>query len=99
MIKHLVLFAFKPEVEESTQKQILNELQELPARYPQMRNWSIGENFSNRLSTVTMTHAFAIDFDSERDLLAYLKSDGHENFVKERWRPYIERQTIVSYAY
>ncbi|WP_456698502.1 Dabb family protein [Aeromicrobium sp. P5_D10] len=99
MIKHMVLFAFNEDVDGEQQQAILDELNELPSRYPAMQNWSCGQNISNRNTTLKMTHAFVVEFAQEQDLLDYLHSDGHEEFVTNRWRQVILHQVIVSYEY
>ncbi len=99
MIKHMVLFAFRDDVTAEDRQSILDELDTLPSQYPAMRNWTCGENISNRSTTLKMTHAFVVEFDGQDDLLDYVTSQGHENFVTHRWRPVIEHQVIVSYEY
>lgn len=99
MIKHMVLFAFNDDVDDAQQQAILDELNQLPARYPAMQSWSCGQNISNRNTTLKMTHAFVVEFAQEHDLLDYLHSDGHEEFVANRWRQVVKHQVIVSYEY
>jgi hypothetical protein len=97
MIRHILLFRFRDGVPEQTVTAVLAELSSFPDRYPAMRNWACGRNVSTRDSS--MTHGFVVEFDTEQDLLDYLGSASHEEFVRERWRPVIERQAIVSFHY
>ncbi|WP_433215882.1 Dabb family protein [Microtetraspora malaysiensis] len=97
MIRHTLVFRFRDDVLEETVAAVLAELDTFPAKYPTMRNWASGRNISTR--DTTMTHGFVVEFDTERDLLDYLGSDSHEEFVRERWRPVIDRQAIVTFAY
>lgn len=97
MIRHTLMFAFKDEVTEFDREAVLAELATFPTVYPQMRNWSLGENLSSR--DRRFTHGMAVDFDDEQALLAYLNSDSHEAFVREKWRPVIADQAIVAYEY
>ena len=97
MIRHTLLFRFADDVAEIKREEVLAELRTFPSIYPQMRNWSLGENTSTRDDK--LTHGMSIDFESEDDLLGYLRSDSHEAFVRERWRPIIGDQVIVSYEY
>lgn len=99
MIKHMVLFAFREDVEPDARQAILDELDTLPSQYPAMQSWTCGANISNRNTTLKMTHAFVVEFAGEDGLLDYLNSEGHESFVTNRWRPVIEHQVIVSYEY
>ena len=97
MIKHLLMFRFKSGATESERDSVIAELNSWPARYPKMRNWSLGINISER--DQTFTHAFCVEFENEGDLKAYLASEHHEAFVHTRWRPLIESRAIASYAY
>ncbi|MFI7025620.1 Dabb family protein [Micromonospora sp. NPDC049900] len=94
MIRHTVLFRFRPDVPPETVTAVLAELETFPTRYPAMRNWVSGPNVSSRDDS--MSHGFAVDFDTEQDLLDYLGSPSHEEFVRTRWRPVILRQAIAS---
>lgn len=94
MIRHVVAFAFKPDVPAETKDAILAELETFPNRYPQMRSFVSGANISQR--DTRMSHVFTIEFDDEDDLKSYLNSTSHETFVRERWRPVIAQQTIVT---
>ncbi|WP_432974091.1 Dabb family protein [Dactylosporangium sp. CA-233914] len=95
MIKHVLLFKFRDDLPAGTAEDVLAELETFPSRYPAMRNWSSGPNISTRDGS--MTHGFVVEFPAEQDLLDYLHSESHERFVRERWRPVIERQVIVSF--
>lgn len=97
MIRHTLSFRFADSVDAATRAAVLAELAEFPARYPAMRNWSLGENISTR--DATFTHTMAMDFASQQELQAYLTSDSHESFVRARWRPVIAQQAITSYEY
>jgi len=95
MIRHFVAFSFADDVPEIERQAILDELDRFPSHYPAMRRWASGPNISKR--DPTFTHAFSIEFDQEADLVAYLDSPRHEEFVRERFRPSIARRVIVSF--
>ncbi|MGH8862779.1 MAG: VOC family protein [Jatrophihabitantaceae bacterium] len=97
MIRHTLSFRFKDDVDPAGRETLLAELGTFPDRYPSIQNWSLGENFSTR--DTTFTHTMAMDFANRDELLAYLGSDSHEAFVRERWRPAIDKQAITSYEY
>ncbi|MEU1752966.1 MULTISPECIES: Dabb family protein [Micromonospora] len=94
MITHILVFRFRDDLPPGAAESVLAELETFPSRYPAMRNWRSGVNVSTR--DTSMTHGFVVEFPTEQDLLDYLHSDSHERFVRERWRPVIERQAIVS---
>ncbi|NKZ03236.1 Dabb family protein [Actinomadura latina] len=95
MINHTVVFRFRPDAPAEAVEAVLAELRAFPGRYPQMRDFALGPNVSTRDST--FTHAFSVRFETAADLHAYLQSDSHERFVRERWRPVVEQHHIVSY--
>lgn len=97
MIRHTLAFRFKPEVGEQDIEALLAELRGFPGLHPQMRSFTLGRNVSTR--DRTFTHAFSAAFDSESALQDYLTSPEHETFVRERWRPVIDQQAIVSYEH
>ena len=96
MIKHIVAFRFKENVQEDVVKELLAEQNDFPNRFPGMKNWTMGRNISKRDDT--FTHAFVVEFDSEKDLVEYLNSEEHERWVREKFRPVIEKRAIVSYV-
>ncbi|WP_249224889.1 Dabb family protein [Nocardioides alcanivorans] len=97
MIRHTVLFRFAETVSVEQRSAVLSELETFPGRYPGMLNWSMGENLSTR--DATYSHGMSMDFATDEELLAYLHSESHEQFVRERWRPVIDHHVIVSYPY
>ncbi|MER7003772.1 Dabb family protein [Dactylosporangium sp. NPDC000555] len=97
MIRHTLSFRFKDEVPAEVRESVLATLATFPDRYPAMRNWSMGQNISTR--DTTFTHAMSVEFATNDDLLGYLRSDSHESFVRETWRPVIAQQAITAYEY
>jgi catechol 2,3-dioxygenase-like lactoylglutathione lyase family enzyme len=97
MIRHTVVFRFRPEVDPATVEDVLARLRTFPAHFPAMRRFSAGPNVSDRDDR--FTHAFSVEFDTRAALSAYLTSDLHETFVAEVWRPVIAERAIVSYEY
>lgn len=95
MIRHLVAFSFRDDVTEADRVALLGELASLPRRFPAMQRFALGANISRRDDT--FAHAFSVEFDQEEDLVAYLDSQEHEDFVRLRFRPLIERRAIVSF--
>jgi sugar-phosphatase len=96
MIRHVVAFRFHDDVSDADRQRVLEELDQFPSRYHSMRRWALGPNISKRDST--FTHAFSIEFDSEEELVSYLSSETHEQFVRDRFRPAVAARAIVSFA-
>jgi hypothetical protein len=60
-----------------------------------MRNFHLGRNESTRDDR--FTHGFTVQFDKAELLHAYLSSERHEAFVRERFKPIIAERAIVSF--
>jgi 2,3-dihydroxy-p-cumate/2,3-dihydroxybenzoate 3,4-dioxygenase len=97
MIRHLVTFTVAEHVPETEREQLLSEIQQLPRRFSSMRNWSMGTNISKR--DQTFEYAFVVDFASEEELVAYLDSEHHQTFVRDRFRPNVSQRAIVSFEF
>ena len=95
MIRHMVLFRFKPDTPAATRDSVLDQLHELPAHFPTMRRFGLGENISKRDDR--FTHVMTIEFEERQQLDAYLDSPRHESFVLTHFRPHIEERVIASY--
>jgi 2,3-dihydroxy-p-cumate/2,3-dihydroxybenzoate 3,4-dioxygenase len=95
MIHHIVAFRFEDHVTTEAKTQLLGELAELPNRFPSMKRFAIGQNRSERDDR--FTHAFSTEFNDLDTLNAYLTSDEHEAFVRDRFRPSIADRAIVSF--
>ena len=94
MIRHTLSFRFADGVDDAQRELVLDTLRTFPDLYPAMSGFSLGENISTRDSTYS--HTMTVDFESEDDLLAYLGSDSHEEFVRDKWRPVIAAQANTS---
>ncbi|MCD2114588.1 Dabb family protein [Rhodococcus rhodochrous] len=94
MIRHTVAWKFREGVDAQTEYSVLEELSRFPEEFPAMRGWTIGPNLSDRDDTYT--HAFTVDFDTEDELQAYLRSEQHEMYVATRWREVVAARAIVT---
>jgi 2,3-dihydroxy-p-cumate/2,3-dihydroxybenzoate 3,4-dioxygenase len=94
MVRHMVLFAFKPSVDEEQSSKLLAMLADLPMRFPEMRDFQLGVNVSRR--DHRYSHGMTMSFESLGDLEGYLNSEVHEEFVREIFSPMIEERAIVS---
>jgi hypothetical protein len=94
MIQHVLLFSFLDGVDETSRRALLDALRDFPARFPQMRHWQLGPNISER--DQSYQYAMTVQFERRTDLDAYLRSDYHERFVVERFRPVIKQRAIAT---
>lgn len=95
MIRHMVLFRFKVDVDLGNRRTVLDSLAQLPSLFPFMKRFGLGENISQR--DRTFTHVMTIEFDSQEMLEGYLASAVHERFVSDIFKPAIEDRVIASY--
>ena len=95
MIRHMVLFRFKADTPGVEQRELLKEMEELPARYSAMKRFGLGVNVSER--DQTFSHVMTLEFDTMSELKAYLNSEYHERHVATRFRPMIEQRAIATY--
>ena len=95
MVKHMVLLRFIPEVSSAARAKLLEEMKELPLRYPAIKRFGLGENVSER--DQTFSHVMTMEFDSMSELKSYLNSEYHEMHAATRFRPLIEQRAIASF--
>lgn len=95
MIRHIVVFSFKPDAPEHLKQALLDEYSTFPSHYPAMRNFQAGHNISERDGT--FEYGFTVEFETVGELKSYLNSPSHEEHVSERFRPLIARRAIVSF--
>jgi 2,3-dihydroxy-p-cumate/2,3-dihydroxybenzoate 3,4-dioxygenase len=95
LIRHMLLFRFRPEVDLVECQAMVEELSHFPDHFPTMRNFAIGRNASKRDDR--FTHAMTVEFVSWSDLDDYLSSERHERFVADMFRPLIEERAIASF--
>lgn len=97
MLRHMVLFRFRPDADMETRRAVLDGLAGLPSLFPAMQRFGLGENVSQRDST--FTHVMTVEFESRRELESYLASPAHELFVSSTFRPAVEDRVIASYEW
>ena len=95
MVRHMVLFRFRPDLKPALRQSVLDELAALPDRYPAMRRFGLGENVSKRDST--FSHVMTMEFADLGELVEYLDSDGHEDLVRDWFAPNVAARAIASY--
>jgi len=81
MIKHIVLFDLIDGVakEDPRVLRAFAELRALEAQIPLVRQWEVGENFSDR--PIATDFGLYSGFDSTADLAAYIEDPAHREVV------------------
>ena len=85
MLKHIVLFKFKPETTDPEIEAWLKTLQELPQHIHSIRLWEIGREMTGRVGA-NYEICLISGFDNAADLDAYDKHPAHLVVVTEARR-------------
>lgn len=97
MIRHMVLFCFNESASEAARLDVIDGLRALPSKHSSILRFGLGLNISSR--DRTFSHVMTMEFASEAELEAYLKSEDHEKFVRDRFRPNVKNRAIASYEF
>ena len=96
MLRHLVLYIWKPETPADTLREIENAFRALPAKIPQVAEFEWGTDVSVQGLSRGYTHCFVISFASEADRDAYQAHPDHQAYIALS-RPHVEQ--IMTFDY
>ncbi|SMC29240.1 Stress responsive A/B Barrel Domain [Andreprevotia lacus DSM 23236] len=96
LLRHIVLFAFKPGVAGADIASAVQAFCALPGAIPGIAAFEHGENVSPEPLNDGLTHAFTLSFFSEAGRDAYLVHPVHTAFV-EHVNPLLAKAVIVDY--
>lgn len=82
VLRHVVLFKYKPEVTPAQLDEINRAFQDLKRQIPEVRDFERGINNSPEGLNKGFTHGYLITFASEEDRAAYLPHPAHKKFVE-----------------
>lgn len=82
VLRHVVLFKYKPEVTAGQLDEINRAFQDLKRQIPEVRGFERGINNSPEGLAKGFTHGYLITFGSEADRDAYLPHPAHKKFVE-----------------
>ena len=98
MIRHIVLFRFRPEVTDNDRDHVFNLIRGAVAKIPQAKNFAIGKQlvpteewYKERLAT-DFTWGLSADFETESDLYTYQKHPLHMETLQELGKRINERK-------
>ncbi len=81
-MRHIVLFKFKDDVDQSTIDEIVAAFGNLPNKIDQIIGYEAGRNVSPEQLDQGFTHAFVVTFRDSAARDAYLPHPAHKDFVK-----------------
>ena len=96
MLRHIVLFKFKPEAGEARVAELVRDFVALAEKIDVIRAIEWGTNTSGEGLDQGFTHCFLLTFASEAERDVYLPHPAHQAFV-ERLGPWLERVLVVDY--
>lgn len=82
LLRHVVLFRYKPETTPAQLDEINRAFQDLQLQIPEIRGFERGTNNSPEGLAKGFTHGYLITFESEADRDAYLPHPAHKKFVE-----------------
>jgi hypothetical protein len=81
VLRHIVLFAFKPDATAAEVKAVEEGFAGLPARIPEIIGFEWGHDVSVESKAAGFTHCFIVTFADEAARDAYLPHPAHQEFV------------------
>ncbi len=97
MIRHTVLFSWKPEATEEEKQQAAAEVAKLPSVIPSVRAFVAGPDIG--LNQGNFDFAVTADFDDEAGYLAYRDDPGHRDMVQRFILPIAAQRAAVQFEY
>ena len=96
MLRHVVLFNWKPETPPEKIREIEEAFCALPAKIPEIAGFEWGTDVSIQGFDKGFTHCFVVSVASEADRDAYLPHPDHAEFIALS-RPHVEQLLVLDY--
>jgi hypothetical protein len=97
MIRHTVLFTWKPEATEEEKQRVATEVAKLPSIVPSVRAFASGTDAG--VNQGNFEFAVTADFDDEAGYLAYRDDPGHREVVERYIAPILDRRAAVQFEF
>jgi Stress responsive A/B Barrel Domain len=97
MIRHVVMFRWKPETTPEDVAAIEEGLRKLPAEVPEIQRYSFGAD--EGLNEGNFDYVVVADFASADDWRAYRDHPAHQTFIEQHSRPNTLERTAVQYEF
>ena len=94
MIRHIVLFGWKPEATEEQRQRVATELAKLPSIVPSVRAFASGPDAGLGRAD-NFDFAVSADFEDEAGYLAYRDDPGHRDIVQRYILPITAQRAAV----
>ena len=97
MIRHTVMFTWKPEATDVQKKRVADELSRLPGVVPSIRAYTMGTDIG--VNDGNYQFAVTADFDDLDGYLAYRDDPTHRAIIAEHIQPIIEQRSAVQFEF
>jgi len=97
MLRHIVLFRFKPSATPADLDGLVATLTRLVTGFPGITAFEWGTNVNPEGKTHGFTHAFCMTFTDAAARDSYLPHPGHQAFV-DQLRPFEDDVLVIDYA-
>lgn len=97
MIRHTVLFRWKPEATEEERQQVATEVAKLPSMVPSIRSFASGQDAG--LVEGNVDFAVTADFEDEAGFFAYRDDPGHRDIINRYIAPLAAQRTAVQFEF
>lgn len=81
LLRHVVLFKFKPEASEAQVQAVVDAFAALPKKIKQIQDFEWGTDVSVENKAAGFTHGFVVTFESKEARDEYLPHPAHKEFV------------------
>jgi heme-degrading monooxygenase HmoA len=82
VLRHIVMYKFKPETTPAQIQEVIDAFAGLPKKIDTIIGFEAGPNVSKEGKSEGFTHVFVVTFKDEKELAAYLIHPAHEAYVK-----------------
>lgn len=97
MIRHVVVFSWKPEATSEQVEQIATELRELAASLPAVKAYACGANAG--INPGALDFAVTADFDDEAAYVSYRDHPGHRDIIDRLITPITAHRASVQFPF
>lgn len=95
MIRHVVLFRWKPDADDAGKRRVAEGLSQLPGAIPEIRRYAFGPDAG--FAEGNFDFAVVADFDDADAYRVYAAHPAHTGLITERIRPLIAERVAVQY--
>lgn len=96
MLRHVVMFNWKPEASESDKQAVRDGLAELPDKISAIRRYQFGDDLG--LAEGNFEFVLVADFDDQRGYQAYMNDATHQAVIRDLIKPIAAGRAAVQHS-